>query len=306
MDDICHALVVRNANSPHWTIITSAPVTSQVIGVLAAVVFAGVIFLFQEAPPSEDSDNYRYSSRALVTLLSAFVSLAAASFLFSVISGEQVCRRAFAEGAAAAALFGNAVVGMFLSLCWLFAAKRIGGPHVIWAKVLLVVSSLISWTFVTLTMLDATQVVEPGRQDAIRSGLISWGAGPLLLPIMTLSSIHWIPALRKLIQSRAARAFEVSLVLSILSLIFTVSFFSVITTQPDEHSFPIAIRLAITGLLALTLCGYFANMMIIQRANATQNGAVAIQDERAEDLAKRHPTPLVRVTIEIGRRRGDH
>jgi hypothetical protein len=112
VDDVCHSLIARPDDS-HWTIVTAAPVTSQVIGVFAAVVFTGVILLFQQAPPSEDSDHYRYSSRALVTMLCSFVSLSLASFLFSVVSGEELCGRAFAEGVAAGALFGIGATGMF-------------------------------------------------------------------------------------------------------------------------------------------------------------------------------------------------
>jgi hypothetical protein len=137
VDDVCHSLVARPDNA-NWTIVTAAPVTSQVIGVFTAVVFTGVILLFQQAPPSEDSDHYRYSSRALVTMLCSFVSLSLASFLFSVVSGEELCGRAFGEGVAAGALFGIGATGMFLSICWLFAAQRIGGHTVIWVKALMV------------------------------------------------------------------------------------------------------------------------------------------------------------------------
>jgi hypothetical protein len=72
-------------------------------------------------------------------MLCSFVSLSLASFLFSVVSGEELCGRAFAEGVAAGAMFGIGATGMFLSICWLFAAQRIGGHTVIWVKALMVV-----------------------------------------------------------------------------------------------------------------------------------------------------------------------
>ena len=91
-------------------------------------------------------------------MLCSFVSLSLASF--SVVSGEELCGRAFAEGVAAGALFGIGATGMFLSICWLFAAQRIGGHTVIWVKALMVVEVLAAWMFIVLTVFDAVQAVE--------------------------------------------------------------------------------------------------------------------------------------------------
>jgi hypothetical protein len=135
--DICAETIGLGSGRPNWSIIASAPTTSQVIGVLAAIIFTVVILLLQQAPhPTEDS-RYRYSVRALNTLVFVFFAFAIASFLFSVITGEQMCNKAFAGGALASALFAVAGAGTFLSICWLFAAHQIGGEQVVWTKILM-------------------------------------------------------------------------------------------------------------------------------------------------------------------------
>ncbi|WP_141959603.1 hypothetical protein [Actinoallomurus bryophytorum] len=242
--------------------------TSQVIGVFAAVVFTGVILLFQQAPPSEDSDHYRYSSRALVTMLCSFVSLSLASFLFSVVSGEELCGRAFAEGAAAGALFGIGATGMFLSICWLFAAHRIGGHTVIWVKLLMVVEMLAAWTFIALTVFDAVQAIELTPQNPVTSGLVWWGTAPALSPLLIFVAMRRLPRLRAAIERRSARMFEMATGFSIFCIVLAIAYVTLITIYTSRDTFPIVIRVGITGTVAVALSLYFVNMMTIRRVEA--------------------------------------
>jgi hypothetical protein len=267
VDDICHSLVARPDNS-NWTIVTAAPVTSQVIGVFAAVVFTGVILLFQQAPPSEDSDHYRYSSRALVTMLCSFVSLSLASFLFSVVSGEELCGRAFAEGVAAGALFGIGATGMFLSICWLFAAHRIGGHTVIWVKLLMVVEMLAAWTFIAMTVFDAVQAVELTPQNPVTSGLVWWGTTPALSPLLIFAAMRGLPRLRGAIERRAAGMFEMATGFSIFCIVLAIAYFTLITTSTSRGTFPVVVRVGITATVTMAFSLYFINMMTIRRVKA--------------------------------------
>jgi hypothetical protein len=267
VDDVCHSLVARPDNS-NWTIVTAAPVTSQVIGVFAAVVFTGVILLFQQAPPSADSDHYRYSSRALVTMLCSFVSLSLASFLFSIVSGEELCGRAFGEGVAAAALFGIGATGMFLSICWLFAAQRIGGHTVIWVKALMVVEMLAAWTFIVLTVFDATQAIERTPQNPVTSGLLWWGTTPALLPLSIFAAMRRLPRLRGAIERRAAGVFEMATGFSISCIILALVYFTLITISGTQGAYPVILRAGVTGTVAIAFSLYFINMMTIRRVEA--------------------------------------
>jgi hypothetical protein len=305
MNDICHSLITRSANSPFWTIISSAPSTSQVIGVLAALVFGGMIFLLQEAPPSEDSDLYRYSSRALVTLLYAFAALTVASFFFSVVSGEQVCSRAFLEGTIASALFGSAAVGVFLSMCWLFAAHRIGGPHVIWVKVMTTLASLIAWVFVMLTLFDATQVANSGTQNFMTSAVAWWGIAPLLLPLIIIVLISTLPKLRNSLLETSKLLFEITLGFAAFSLAVTIMGFALVSVQHDFQSFPVAWRSVISGVMALNISLYLANMMIVRRVpppnqvEAEPKPRTEADAEPKKEINQDSKPPMFRITIEI-------
>jgi hypothetical protein len=265
VNDICYSLITRSLNSPFWTVISSAPSTSQVIGVFAASVFAGMIFLMQEAPPSEDSELYRYSSRALVTLLYEFAALTVASFFFSVVSGEQVCSRAFLEGSIASALFGSAAVGVFLSMCWLFAAHRIGGPHVIWVKIMTTLASLIAWVFVMLTLFDATQVANTDTQDFTTSAVTWWGVAPLLLPLVVIIMISTLSKLRESLFQASKFLFEITLGFAALSLAVAIMGFAVVSVTRNFQSFPVVWRSAISGVMVLNISLYLTNMMIVKR-----------------------------------------
>jgi hypothetical protein len=278
----------------------AAPTLSQVIGVLAAVVFAGMVFLMQQTPPSEDSELYRYSSRALMTLLYVFLSLVIAAFFYGVVSGEENCRRAFGEGAVGGALFAGSVVGIFLSISWLFAAQRIGGPYVIWAKILMFLAGATAWTFTALTVMDAAQIIETAQQGFRRSGVFWWGILPFALPLATIVGLRAVGKWREELRRHAALAFEIMLGSLVVSLFGAVIAFSVISLQPSLRTFAIEWRIAIAIISAVNLCFYFANMMIIRRA-PVRPPSVPEAADRPRPLA--NAEPLVTITINFGRRR---
>src|SRR6266540_5280205 len=157
--DACADTASTGTNHINWSITTSAPTTSQVIGVLAALVFAAIILLLQVGSAS-DPVRHRYSVRALNTLVYVFFILMLSSFFFSVIAGSLINRVAFAEGIYAAALFATAAVGTFLSICWLFAAHRIGSEQLFLAKAITVIVVVAAWTHTTLTLFYVVLAVE--------------------------------------------------------------------------------------------------------------------------------------------------
>jgi len=264
-----------------------------------------MIFLLQEAPPSEDSDLYRYSSRALVTLLYAFAALTVASFFFSVVSGEQACSQAFLEGSIASALFGSAAVGIFLSMCWLFAAHRIGGPHVIWVKIMTTLASLIAWVFVMLTLFDATQVADSGTQNFMTSAVAWWGAAPLLLPVIIIVLISKLPKLQNLLFRTSKRLFEITLGFAVFSLGATIIGFALVSVKNDFWSFPVAWRSVISGTMALNISLYLANMMIVRRvpppdeAEAGPKPPPEADTEPNREINNDSNPPIFRITIEV-------
>jgi hypothetical protein len=101
-----------------WNPLASAVSHSAMAGVLAGLVFAGIVVLI--------SDRWqvhgRPHRRALVLFAGALLPLAVVSFLFGVIAGEQVCPRAWTGTMLAAGLLGPGALGIFGGVCWLFNA----------------------------------------------------------------------------------------------------------------------------------------------------------------------------------------
>jgi hypothetical protein len=105
-----------NCGNLEWNPLGSAPLHSQLAGVLAGLVFAGIVVLFSERNPSPQR------TRALVLLSGALLALALDSFIFGVVSGEQICAKAWTETMPAGGLLGLGALGIFGGICWLFNA----------------------------------------------------------------------------------------------------------------------------------------------------------------------------------------
>ncbi|WP_144122755.1 hypothetical protein [Catellatospora sichuanensis] len=105
-----------------WNPLTTAPLNSQLAGVLAGLVFAGMIVLISVQPqPSRLPSGVEPGRRteALVLLVGSFLALLMASFLFGVASGDTVCMRGRTLLLSAGGLLGLGVLSMFGGLCWL-------------------------------------------------------------------------------------------------------------------------------------------------------------------------------------------
>ncbi|GII25375.1 hypothetical protein [Planosporangium mesophilum] len=105
-----------NCTDLEWNPISSAQSHSALAGVLAGLVFAGIVVLFSDRNPN------RSRTRALVFFSGALLALALDSFIFGVIAGEQVCAKAWTETMPAAGLLGLGALGIFGGISWLFNA----------------------------------------------------------------------------------------------------------------------------------------------------------------------------------------
>ncbi|WP_329347388.1 hypothetical protein OG226_01265 [Streptomyces sp. NBC_01261] len=102
-----------------WNPIGSAGAFSAFCGILAGFVFSGVVMVIgQQNPMGGDG----HASRGLRLLMPSFFGLAVTSYLYSVVTGELVCRRALVEQLfVGGVLAANAVV-VIAALAWLFLA----------------------------------------------------------------------------------------------------------------------------------------------------------------------------------------
>ena len=104
--------------------IAAAPGHSQLSGVMAAVVFTGMILLLSDRTSDATVPSARRN--ALVMMVPTFFGLVIASFAFAVTMGETNCRRADAATISIAGLFAVSAVGMMYALAWLFDAYEKG------------------------------------------------------------------------------------------------------------------------------------------------------------------------------------
>jgi hypothetical protein len=162
-----------------YDVTSSGALLSQLTGVLAAVIFAGVILLIGYKPEEEAR---RYPSQAIAALSVAFLMLIMASFLFAAVAGDaQRCERANAEDTLAGALFAGAAAQMFLSIVWLvlaFPAVR-GSARLF--KLLLVLVGLIAELFIAMSVSDTVNLFEGDYWSSGR--WVRWAAYSLAVAV---------------------------------------------------------------------------------------------------------------------------
>lgn len=120
-----------------WSVIPSAPSTSQVAGVVAGFVFTAFVVMLGRA--SQGGRARKYSVRALNSLIHVFLLPISSAILFSLTGGDRLCERGFLEGALAVALFSAGAVELMVCSCWMFAAHELGQQQVLWAKTVTIV-----------------------------------------------------------------------------------------------------------------------------------------------------------------------
>lgn len=108
-----------------FSVIHSAAAYSTLAGVVAGVLFTGVVLLVGTS--NSDSDGEKRRKRALLVMVPTFVSLLICSFLFGAVSGEQVCGRAEVEVYAVGSLLAAAGVGTLQAITWMLASLE--GDH---------------------------------------------------------------------------------------------------------------------------------------------------------------------------------
>ncbi|MEE6306217.1 hypothetical protein V1634_05150 [Plantactinospora veratri] len=103
--------------SVDWNPLGSAGAHSQLAGVVAGLVFAGIVMLIDRATSRGSS------AKALTMFIAGLVTFALDSFFFGVIAGEQTCSRAWTQTTVAAGMLGVGSLTLFTGLAWLIAGR---------------------------------------------------------------------------------------------------------------------------------------------------------------------------------------
>lgn len=116
--------------SDQWSMITSAPSTSQLAGVLGGFLITAIALLFDR--------NSREGIHTLALFASAVLILMLSSFLFSLISGthppdngdrQGICAIAWTQGALATGMLAAGTTALFGGLGWMLASHAVNKAH---------------------------------------------------------------------------------------------------------------------------------------------------------------------------------
>ncbi len=210
--DACADTASTGTNHINWSITTSAPTTSQVIGVLAALVFAAIILLLQVGSAS------------------------------------------------------TAAVGTFLSICWLFAAHRIGSEQLFLAKAITVIVVVAAWTHTTLTLFYVVLAVERPQRGDPSTGVQWWGIALATVPVVVAVVASCPSPVRRWLDRNQDGLFGVTSAISLVAaVVLLAGFSSMPLANPQPETFPIELRFIIMGILSLVFALYLANMALIRR-----------------------------------------
>lgn len=116
--------------SDQWSMIASAPSTSQLAGVLGGFLITAIALLFDR--------NSREGIHTLALFASAVLILMLSSFLFSLISGthppdngdrQGICAIAWTQGALATGMLAAGTTALFGGLGWMLASHAVNKAH---------------------------------------------------------------------------------------------------------------------------------------------------------------------------------
>jgi TRAP-type C4-dicarboxylate transport system permease large subunit len=179
-------------------IIKGAIAYSTMAGVLASVAFLGIIFLLEDRRRKPGGGNTR-SDRGLdnvsVSLISAFLNLIIATFLYAALSGEDVLGpRAATLGLIAAIAISVAFLNLLYGVVWLFETWRLDLATVITRTIAALIAPAVTFAFISIRALDMLSLAESRRATK------SW-VGALLLALLLMLIALFVAS-----QRRAARA----------------------------------------------------------------------------------------------------
>lgn len=186
--------------------IGTAPVYSALAGVIAGVLFTGIVLLV--SVPARGPTQARQSS--LEVLVPTLFAALLCSFLYGVMAGEGVCGRADAEGLAAGVLLGLVAVSTFLAVAWMLHSVD-GGTHLDEISGITTIAvAIVAVAQISITLGDVLADYYPAGPagTAILCGVLVVGVSTIALPARAwwMGSPGRIPGYRTMISTFATVA----------------------------------------------------------------------------------------------------
>ncbi len=208
----------------------SAPLYSQLAGVLAGVVFAGLVFILTRAEEEADRDI----DRTLHCLFVVLFALVITSFTYATISGEGCITRAYSATVIAAATFALSVVLSWLGLGYLLRSYT--------AMRDVLVASQTTFAGITMFSVVLTAFVIDDASKTVRGSPLSQEPS-LALPVALMLTATASGGVVKLLtrMDPSTRMFRVLMTASVGHLVLLTSLFSILignTTFTDARLLP--------------------------------------------------------------------
>jgi hypothetical protein len=145
-------------------IVKSAPAYSLLAGTLAAVAFLAIIFLLEHS--RRTAGEGPQIENVGVSLISAFLNLIIATFLYAALSGEEfLTARAATMGFIAAIAISIAFLNLLYGVVWLFEAWELEVAAGVTATIAGLVAPCVTFVFIGLRALDMLALAHGSHED---------------------------------------------------------------------------------------------------------------------------------------------
>jgi hypothetical protein len=178
----CETLLCHN-------IIKGAIAYSTMAGVLASVAFLAIIFLLEDRrrkPAGAEQRSDRGLDNVSVSLISAFLNLIIATFLYAALSAEDVLGpRAATLGFIAAIAISVAFLNLLYGVVWLFETWGLDLATVVTRTIAALIAPAVTFAFISIRALDMLSLAEGRRATK------SW-IGALLLVLLAMLVVLFV------------------------------------------------------------------------------------------------------------------
>jgi hypothetical protein len=206
-----------------WDPIASAATHSQLAGVIAGLVFGGIVVILQRR------ESGFADGQAIVLFVIGFATFALDSFLFGVVAGERLCDRAWTETMAAAGILGIGAIGLFTGISWLLVGHDgVGSAAVRVTRHVAYVIAAIVGIHITVTARDFLHDVHP-RLD---TGWITAVQRIYIAIVILIIIVHDL--LRRRIAPAAGQVVNFAAYAALAYVATTSAVFAVLAGMPPE------------------------------------------------------------------------
>lgn len=241
-------------------IIKGAIAYSTMAGVLASVAFLGIIFLLEDRrrkTGGHDARSDRGLDNVSVSLISAFLNLIIATFLYAALSGEDVLGpRAATLGFIAAIAISVAFLNLLYGVVWLFETWRLDLATVITRTIAALIAPTVTFAFISIRALDMLSLAESRRATKSWIGVLLLALLLLLIAVF-LASRRRGARLRAFVGAAAVRAMAyTALAIGVATVIAT----GVVSELSVSYALP---RWAVAVLMLMLFAAYAVYGLLI-------------------------------------------